>query len=180
LRSAATPGAASAMTNAPDTSADVAISATLASPCRSSDRETCRAMVILPYLVKGNENFVTVGREASRCARPRDGGDRTFDRHCGFAISGDSRMARHHPLTRASETTGHEQVYDSRAADRLDVPEGVCGRSCRGFRSAAPAPVVTRAPTGVMACARAHARDQEMMADEQLRLSARVAPNRRQ
>src|SRR5262249_49108412 len=40
-------------------------------------------------------------------------------------------------LTRTSETKGHQPLYDSSAAFRFEVPNRVCCRWCRNFKSAA-------------------------------------------
>src|SRR5436309_15541463 len=47
------------------------------------------------------------------------------------------RDTSQHTLTRPSETKGHWQLYDSSAAFRFEVPNRVCCRRCRNFKSAA-------------------------------------------
>src|SRR5262245_31475003 len=42
-----------------------------------------------------------------------------------------------HTLTRTSETKGHQQLFYSSAAFRFEVPNRVCCRWCRNFKSAA-------------------------------------------
>src|SRR5882757_6804785 len=69
------------------------------------------------------------------------------------AFGGKSRRQRpvsevrdtpQHALTRTSETKGHLQHYDSSAAFRFEVPNRVCCRWCRSFKSAA---LAVHAPT---------------------------------
>src|SRR5258705_13763612 len=56
--------------------------------------------------------------------------------HCKCPVS-EVRDTSQHALTRTSETKGHWQLSDSSAAFRFEVPNRVCCRCCRNFKSAA-------------------------------------------
>src|SRR6266571_1268755 len=53
----------------------------------------------------------------------------------------EARDTSRQPLTRASEAGGHWQLCDSSAAFRFEVPNRVCCRWCRNFKSAALATI---------------------------------------
>src|SRR5258705_4951104 len=65
--------------------------------------------------------------------------------HCKCPVS-EVRDTSQHALTRTSETKGHWQLSDSSAAFRFEVPNRVCCKWCRNFKSAALAILETLMP----------------------------------